>query len=175
MIKDEKDNTTLPASTNPPIHSQPVVSGDKGAQTLQGTSARNKIFVEYGLPQSLNQSLAASATFSLHCYADPLVRLLVSDTSTFKGSSLIEPPVSSLGDLRHLYGNGNTDEENFLSNFIIDEYLLLLQKASEADGLQTKALCWEQFERRSLSMLTQLLQKKWRLKSKMQSWYLAVP
>lgn len=119
MIKDEKDNTTLPASSNPPIRSEPVVSGDKGAQTLQGTSARSNIFVEYGLPQSLNQSLAASATFSLPCYADPLVRLLVSDTSTFKWSSLIE------SDLRHLYGNGKTDEENFLSNFIIDEYLLL--------------------------------------------------
>jgi len=89
LIKDEKDNTTLPASSNPPINCQPVVSGDKKAQTLQGTSARNNILVEYGLPQSLNQSLAASASFSLPYYADPLVRLLVSDTSTFKGSSVI--------------------------------------------------------------------------------------
>ena len=159
LIKDEKENTTLPASSNPPTHSKPVVSGDKGDQTLQGTSARNNIFVEYGLPQSLNQTLAASATFSLPCYADPLVRLLVSDTNTFKGSSLIDQ-----SNLRHLYGNGKTDEENFLSNFIIDEYLLLLQKASEADGLQTKVLRWEQFERGSLPMFTQLLQKNGEVK-----------
>ena len=92
-----------------------------------------------------------------------MVRLLVSDTSTFKGSSLVDQSA-----LRHLYGNGKTDEENFLSNFIIDEYLLLLQKASEVDGLQTKVLRWEQFESGSLSMLTQLLQKNMeRIKSKM--------
>ena len=83
-----------------------------------------------------------------------MVRLLVSDTSTFKESSLIDQ-----SGLRHLNSNGKTDEEDFLSNFIIDEYLALLQKASEADGLQTKVLHWEQFERLSLSMLTQLLQK----------------
>ena len=89
-----------------------MVSGGKGAQTLQETSARN-IFVEYALPQSLNQSPAASATFSLPCYIDPLVRLLVSDTSTFKESSLIDQ-----SDLRHLNSHGKTDEEDFLSNFI---------------------------------------------------------
>ena len=87
-----------------------------------------------------------------------MVRLLVSDTSTFKGNSLIDQ-----SDLRYLYGNGKTDKENFISNFIV-EYLLLLQKASEADGLQTKVLRWEQFERGSLSMLTQLLQKNGEVK-----------
>ena len=84
-----------------------------------------------------------------------MVRLLVNDTSTFKGNSLIDQ-----SDLRHLYGNGKTNKENFISNFII-EYLLLLQKAS---GLQTKVLRWEQFERGSLSMLTQLSQKNGEVK-----------
>lgn len=94
MIKDEKDNTTLPASSNPPIRSEPVVSGDKGAQTLQGTSARSNIFVEYGLLQSLNQSLAASATFSLPCYADPLVRLLLAVLDSLPGD-FVKPSMNA--------------------------------------------------------------------------------
>lgn len=86
--------------------------------------------------------------------------LLFSDPRNFKGSSLIDQ-----NDLRCLNGNGKTDDENFLFNFIIDEYLLL-QKASEANGLKRKVLLWEQFERGSLSMLARLFQKMERLKIK---------
>ena len=82
------------------------------------------------------------------------MRLLVSDASSFKGSSLIDQ-----NDLSHLYGNRKTDEEKLLSNFIIDEYFCLLQKASEADGLKTKVLQWERFERGSLVMLAQMMQR----------------
>lgn len=146
------------ALSNPPIHNQPVVSGDKGAPKSQET-ASNNIHAEYGLQQSLNQSLVASATFLLPCYTDPLAKLLFSDPRNFKGSSLIDQ-----NDLRCLNGNGKTDDENFLFNFITDEYLL--QKPSEANGLKRKVLLWEQFERGSLSMLARLFQKMERLKIK---------
>ena len=157
LIQDVKHTTTHPTSANPPMNNQAVISGDKAAQTPQKTSAKGNnshVNVTYGLPESLNQPFAASATFSLPTYSLPLVELLVSDASNFKGSSLIDQ-----NDLRHLYGNGKTDEEKFLSNFIIDEYFRLLQKASEADGLKTKVLKWELFERGSLVMLAQLMQR----------------
>ena len=157
LIKDVKYTTKHPASAKPPMPNQAVISGEEKAQILQETVAvpnNIQVNVAYGLPQSLSQSLASSSNFSLPILSLPLVKLLVSDSSSFRGSSLID-----LNDLSHLYGNGKTDEKKFLSNFIMDEYFCLLQKASEADGLKTKVLQWERFDRGSVAMLAQMIQR----------------
>lgn len=161
-----KDTTGIPPTrTSPnlptvPSQSQSTTSGSK-ANSLQETWAGSNVPVEYGLPQALIQSLYASVSFCLPCYKDPLVKLLVSDVSNFKGSGRIDQ-----NDLRQLYGNGRTDEENFLSNFILDEYLLLLQKTSEVRGFKTEVVGWEKFERGSPSMLGRQLQTNGEIKEK---------
>lgn len=156
LIKSVEGTTETPSSA--PKLSDKRQSAASGPNPPQGASAGSRVHVEYGLPQALAQILSGSDSFLFPCYKEPFVKLLVSDISNFSGSGIIDE-----NDLRHLFGNGKTDEDNFLSNFVLDQYFLL-QKESEVHGSKTAVLAWEKFERGSVSMLSQELQKQGEVK-----------
>ena len=67
---------------------------------------------------------------------------MLDDTARFKGNALIDKK-----DLEGLIGGNTTGEENYLSNFIIDEYFQLLATEASAQGLQAEAIGWDTFEK----------------------------
>ncbi|CAH3196220.1 unnamed protein product, partial [Porites evermanni] len=75
-------------------------------------------------------------------YKEPLVQFLLDDMTRFKGSNLTDKE-----DLQGLIGGNTTDKENYLNNFIIDEYLKLLAAEASAQGLKAETIGWEPFEK----------------------------
>lgn len=78
-------------------------------------------------PQALIQLFTATASFLSLCYKDPLVKLLVRDFVNFKGSGIIDE-----SEVRHLHVSSKTDEENFLSNFILGDLRLVLHSSPKS-------------------------------------------
>ena len=60
----------------------------------------------------------------------------------FKGSTLIDKK-----DLQGLIGSNTLDEENYLSNYIVDEYLQVLVTEASSKGLKADTIRWETFEK----------------------------
>lgn len=68
---------------------------------------------------------------------------LLNGAVTFKpGDSLITEQ-----DLNGLAGGRPNDEDNYLSNFIIDAYLKILAKEESIEGVQTESIRWELFHK----------------------------
>lgn len=65
---------------------------------------------------------------------------MLDDTARFKGNALIDKK-----DLEGFIGGNTTDKENYLSNFIIDEYFQLLVTEASAQGLKVEAIGWDTF------------------------------
>jgi len=72
----------------------------------------------------------------------------------FSGSKLI-----SLNDLQSLVGNENNPQDKWLTNFVIDEYLKLIQSASEGKNVKVKTLSWEIFEKGQTLLVARCLQQ----------------
>ena len=113
--------------------------------TFSGRSSSTlsaKCTAEYGLKHDISTAFATEDTFAFPLYKEPLVQFLLDDTARFKGNALIDEK-----DLEGLIGGNTTDEENYLSNFIIDEYFQLLATEACAQVLQAEAIGWDTFEK----------------------------
>ena len=88
----------------------------------------------------ISTAFATEDTFAFPLYKEPFVQFLLDDTARFKGNALIDKK-----DLQGFIGGNTTDEENYLSNFIIDEYFQLLVTEASAQGLQVEAIGWDTF------------------------------
>ena len=111
--------------------------------TFSGRSSSTlsaKCIAEYGLKHDISTAFATEDTFAFPLYKEPFVQFLLDDTARFKGNALIDKK-----DLEGLIGGNTTDEENYLSNFIIDEYFQLLVTEASAQGLQVEAIGWDTF------------------------------
>lgn len=73
--------------------------------------------VHFGLPSVIVQKLSKSAQFVLPHHIQMLVEALLSSDVPFKGSTLL-----NFQDLKELSGRGAKSSDNWLSNFVIDEY-----------------------------------------------------
>ena len=79
---------------------------------------------------------------------------IMSGLTSFGGGSLI-----NLNDLQSLFGNFEKQEDNWLSNFVIDEYLSLIQ-SSVSTKMNVLILSWELFEKRKIDTIANYLTKK---------------
>lgn len=98
--------------------------------------------VDYGLSHDIVTVFAREDTCVFPLYKEPLVQFLLDDMTRFKGSNLTDKE-----DLQGLIGGNTTDKENYLNNFIIDEYLKLLAAEASAQGLKAETIGWEPFEK----------------------------
>lgn len=112
---------------------------DVSAANLQDTPA---IGVIYGLNQSTAQKFDNQATCISQEHREPLLNCLLNGSVKFKGSSMIEKQ-----DLESLYGCKPREEDNCLTNFVVEAYLQLIQTASLSKGLNVEILGWEAFEK----------------------------
>ena len=91
-----KYTTKHPASGNPPMPNKAGYQERRKLKHPRKLLLNIQVNVAYGLPQSGSQSFSSSSTFSLPIFSLPLVRLLVSDASSFKGSTLIDQMISAI-------------------------------------------------------------------------------
>ena len=101
-----------------------------------------KCNVEYGLDHEISTVFATVDTCTFPHYKEPLINFLVDETASFKGSKLIDQK-----DLLGLIGGNTRDEENYLSNFIVDEYLEVLVTEANSQGLKADTIGWVTFEK----------------------------
>ena len=79
----------------------------------------------YGLSQNTAQKFDNQATRTSQEHREPLLNCLLNGSVKFKGSSMIEKQ-----DLESLYGCKPCKEDNYLTNFVAEAYLQLIQTAS---------------------------------------------
>lgn len=100
------------------------------------------IRVIYGLDQSTAQRFNTKASCSSQECREPLLNCLLNGSVKFQGSSMIDRL-----DLESLYGGKPREEDNYLTNFVIEAYLQLIATASRSKGLNIETLGWEAFEK----------------------------
>ena len=101
-----------------------------------------KYTVECGLKHDISTVFATENTCVFPLYKEPLVQFLVDDMARFKGSTLIDKK-----DLQGLIGGNTTDEEKYLTNFVVNVYWQLLATKASAQGLNAETIEWETFEK----------------------------
>ena len=107
---------------------------DASAVNLQHTPA---IGVIYGLSQSTAQKFDNQATCISQEHREPLLNCLLNGSVKFKGSNMIDKQ-----DLESLYSCQPREEDNYLTNFVVEAYLQLI-RTSLSKGLNVKILGWE--------------------------------
>ena len=102
-----------------------------------------QIAPHFGLPQALDLAadINKSSPFFLPTHSSSLIAAIVGGVINFNGDKLVMQ-----SDLKSLHGGWSAPENNFLSNFTIDAYLKILQRASAADGVKVETFFWEMFE-----------------------------
>ena len=119
-----------------------TASGRSSSQASQQVSKSASCTVEHGLDHKISTAFATEDTCTFPQYKEPLLNFLLDETVGFKGNNLIDKK-----DLQGLVGGNTQDEENYLSNFIIDEYLQALVTEASSQGLKAERIGWETFER----------------------------
>lgn len=121
---------TSKASSNTSDDSSANVSQDAGPE------------VRYGLDNITAAKFHKETTCVLPECKHPLLDGVLQGDVNFKGSSMIDKK-----DLAALVGGHSQDEENYLTNFAVDEYLNLLATKSYEEGLKVETIEWEKFEK----------------------------
>ena len=99
--------------------------------------------IHLGLPEEIRKCFDNSINVNLHPSSSYLDQLIVNGSMEFGGDTLI-----SLSDLKELDGKGDTDEEKWIPNFVIDSYLHLIKsECSPGQYNLAEVLKWEEFEK----------------------------
>ena len=145
--KRKKGSDTLGAVYRSSLDTYLQVRKEANTETGSDVSAANlqhapAIGVIYGLNQSTAQKFDNQATCISQEHREPLLNCLLNGSVKFKGSSMIDKQ-----DLESLYGCKPREEDNYLTNFVVEAYLELIQTASLSKGLNVEILGWEAFEK----------------------------
>ena len=116
-------------------------SSDVSNKRKKQVEKRVSFRIHYGL-QNLAPTLNTEASRDFPECNRPLRSCLLNGTVQFQGDSVIDG-----GDIIVLLGGNSADEENYLSNFVLDSYLKLISMESSMKGLSTVSLKWERFEK----------------------------
>ena len=113
-------------------------------KSIPPMSEKDNINVEVGLPDGILPLFNGSIKFQLPHHPECYVSAILDGSIKFQGASLI-----SNEDLKALHGVPlpKNSKENWLSNFVIDEYLCVLTSESVTNGTFIKTLSWETFEK----------------------------
>ena len=98
--------------------------------------------IHLGLPKEIRKCFDNSSNFNLHPSSSSLAQMIVNGSIEFGGDTLI-----SLSDLKELDGKGNTDEEKWIPNLVIDSYLHLMKSECSPGKCKAEVLKWEEFEK----------------------------
>ena len=98
-------------------------------------------------------SLFKKIPFCLPHYINTQVEAILKGQIVFRGSNLI-----SMTDLQTLVGTLDP-QDKWLTNFVIDEYLKLIQSASQEKDVKVKTVSWEIFEKCESSLVVKQLQQ----------------
>ena len=98
--------------------------------------------IHLGLPEEIRKCFDNSSNVNLHPSSSSLAQLIVNGSIEFGGDTLI-----SLSDLKELDGKGDTDEEKWIPNFVIDSYLHLIKSECSPGQCKAEVLKWEEFEK----------------------------
>ena len=100
-------------------------------KSIPPMSEKNNINIEVGLPDGILPLFNGSIKFQLPHHLECYVSAILDGSIKFQGASLI-----SNEDLKALHGVPlpKNPKENWLSNFVIDEYLCLLKSESAKNG-----------------------------------------
>lgn len=100
------------------------------------------ISVHYGINQTTALRFNNEAACNFPNHKQPLLSCVLNGTVTFKGNSIIDD-----NDLQSLYGQKTQDEDNYLTNFVIEAYLQLISIKGMSQGTKAEFLEWETFEK----------------------------
>ena len=117
---------------------------DSSDESNIGYQEQEQVHVQHGLPPDMhtsNSMFTNSSAFQLPCFLAPMIDCIATGKIVFGGSSSL---INS-NDLKSLHGHGNTSEDKWVSNFVIDRYLELLKQASV--NVQMEVITWEKFEK----------------------------
>ncbi|XP_074621358.1 uncharacterized protein LOC141879906 [Acropora palmata] len=100
------------------------------------------ISVHYGINQTTAQKFNNEGACNFPDHKQPLLSCVLNGTVIFKGNSVIDD-----NDRQSLYGQKTQDEDNYLSNFVIEAYLQLIASKGMSQGTKVEFLGWESFEK----------------------------
>ena len=103
---------------------------------------RKKLAMEHGLPSSISALFQISASGILQGPESAFVDNLVNGSVAFEDSKLVDSR-----DLVALRDGRPTSEENYLTNFVIESYLDLIDKQGTLQGSKVDCIGWECFEK----------------------------
>ena len=102
-------------------------------------SSPNDLQIQCSLHKSTSAKFEKTEANEFPAHLNAIVNAMVDGSVKFGGSPLI---VSN--DLSSLHGGHQKDEDNYLSNFVIDSYLKVLAEASTCNA---ETVEWEVFEK----------------------------
>ena len=106
------------------------------------TSSAAKLKVQHCLPQDLQLLFDVSKPFSLPYHLQYRADAIAKGVLSFHGQSIISDT-----DLKALLGESSVERDNWLSNFVIDNYLEIMRNKYSKDDFKIKTITWERFER----------------------------
>ena len=98
--------------------------------------------MHYGLPEEIASKLKEQVACAFASHKEPLLECLLNGSITFNGNQVIDER-----DLQSLHGGHVCDEDNYLSNFVIESYFGLIACACRERELKIEYMGWEQFEK----------------------------
>ena len=105
-----------------------VTNSSKKEVNSNCESGSSTIDVEYGLTPELVTKFSCSVPFTLPPHKTALVAAILDGYVSFNGKGIISP-----SDLNSLQGGNMVEEDNYLTDFIVDKYFEITQ-AARADG-----------------------------------------
>ena len=124
-----------------------VTNSSKKEVNSNCESGSSTIDVEYGLPPELVTKFSCSVPFTLPPHKTALVAAILDGYVSFNGKGIISP-----SDLNSLQGGNMVEEDNYLTDFIVDKYFEITQ-AARADGSKVVLFPWEAFEKSAIKLL----------------------
>ena len=105
--------------------------------------------INFGLPPHVRHKLdtcSILSSYNLPLHSSCLVDGILSGHIKFQGNGIIDD-----NDLKSLTGGHANSEENYLTNFVIDEYLTILKATCTAK--KVSVISWEVFEKCSVKRI----------------------
>ena len=145
---DRDDNRKQQAATGLSEHDD---SDDDDSDEVNNNNARSDqdinassaaVTIEHGLPKDCQLLFDVSKPFQLPFHLQYKADAIANGILPFDGPSII-----SGSDIEALLGGSSVERENWLSNFVIDQYLDLLKTEHSENNFRIKTIWWERFER----------------------------
>jgi len=139
----ESDDNLTDNVDNVQIHDDNGGSSEDESDDSDGEDGDVKL--QLGLPKEfltmLNNIFIEFAFAKHHNY---LLQMILDEDIVFANGRYL---LTTVDDLKAVYGNSNTAEKKWLSNFVIDAYLELIKSTAKKTNTEVENITWEEFEK----------------------------